>query len=58
MKRLAGSLYDGFGFGLLRGLDPSEFTLEENVTIYVGIASYFGDQRSYIGPDGTDVLGT
>lgn len=57
LEDLADSLYNGIGFGLLQGLDPSEFTAEENVTIYVGITSYLGDQRSYVSPDGTDVLG-
>ncbi|PVH98877.1 taurine catabolism dioxygenase TauD [Periconia macrospinosa] len=50
------SLHMGLGFGLLRGLNPKEFSMEENIIIYAGITSYIADQRAYISPNGTDVL--
>lgn len=50
------SLYTGLGFGLLRGLDPGEFSAEENIMIYAGITSYLGNQRAYCKPIGADIL--
>ncbi|KAK4100171.1 Clavaminate synthase-like protein [Parathielavia hyrcaniae] len=33
------------GFAIVRGLDPRKYTAEDNVIIFLGVASYIGEQR-------------
>ena len=35
-------LHEGVGVNILRGLDPTRYTPERNMRIFVGIAKYFG----------------
>jgi hypothetical protein len=39
----------GRGTVILRGLEPQKYSLEDNILIYAGIASYFGDKRGVQG---------
>ncbi|KAH6870482.1 hypothetical protein BKA58DRAFT_402010 [Alternaria rosae] len=43
--RLQKELYEGKGFFVLRGLEPSRYEGERNILIFAGIASYVGDRR-------------
>ncbi|KAI3325232.1 Clavaminate synthase-like protein [Xylariaceae sp. AK1471] len=42
---LAQDLHAGLGFFALRGLDPSRYSREDNVLIFLGVSSYIGEQR-------------
>lgn len=56
LVRLSDSLWNGLGFGLIRGLDPKKYTVEENIIVHVGLSSYFGTKRGYMASKGNDVL--
>lgn len=45
-------LHIGRGFFIFRGLDPKEFTREDNVILYLGISSYIAEQRGRQSHDG------
>jgi hypothetical protein len=53
---LKGSLCEGLGFGLIRGLDAKR-SVEESIIIHAGLSSYFGTKRGYMGSKGNEVLG-
>jgi hypothetical protein len=36
-------IYCGKGFGLVRGLDPQRYSVEDLTTIYLGMQSYVGN---------------
>jgi hypothetical protein len=38
-------VHQGRGFAIVRGLDARKYTAEDNVTIFLGIANYIGEQR-------------
>ncbi|KAK0739985.1 hypothetical protein B0T18DRAFT_331684 [Schizothecium vesticola] len=42
---LALAVHSGRGFALVRGLDPDDFSQEDNVVIFLGISSYIGPKR-------------
>jgi hypothetical protein len=42
---LGRSLYHGCGFFVLRGLDPTRYTAEDNVILYVGVSSWVAEKR-------------
>lgn len=52
LESLARVLHSGTGFFVLRGLDPSHFSQEDNISIYLGISSYIGERRAQQHPDG------
>ena len=45
LRDLSLEIYTGRGFFVLRGLNPANFTREENVILYLGISSYIAEQR-------------
>lgn len=45
LRDLSLEIHTGRGFFILRGLDPVNFTREENVILYLGISSYVAEQR-------------
>jgi hypothetical protein len=45
LRRLSGELHTGHGFFVLRGLDVSKYTREENIIIYAGVSSHVASQR-------------
>jgi hypothetical protein len=38
-------VYEGKGFGVIRGLDPEAWSTEDLTVIYLGLASYIGETR-------------
>ncbi|KAI0107584.1 Clavaminate synthase-like protein [Nemania sp. FL0031] len=42
---LANDLHFGLGLFALRGLDPTKYSREDNVLIFLGVSSYVGEQR-------------
>jgi hypothetical protein len=45
-------VHNGKGFAVLRGLDPKKYCAESNALIFLGISSYFGQQRGRQLPEG------
>lgn len=45
-------IHRGKGFAIIRGLDPKEFSPEDNLIIFLGISSYIGSIRGRQDEDG------
>lgn len=45
LDRASYNIHEGNGFAIIRGLDLSSFTPEDNVVIFLGLASYIADVR-------------
>lgn len=56
LDSIAEDVHLGQGITILRGLDPSKYSFEDNILIYAGIASYVGSTRGTQDKDG-NVLG-
>jgi hypothetical protein len=46
LERQAIELHDGKGFVVLRGLDPSRYSVEDGLLVWLGIQSYIAEQRA------------
>jgi len=47
LRSISHALYEGRGFGVVRGVDPSQFTAEENVLVYAGISAHIAPLRGF-----------
>jgi hypothetical protein len=45
LRHMRAEVHTGRGFFVLRGLQPTQFTREDNVILYLGISSYVAEQR-------------
>ena len=45
LRDLSIGIHDGRGIGIIRGLEPDRFSMEENVIIYAGVSSYIASLR-------------
>lgn len=55
LKRLdliAQNVHRGRGFAIIRGLDPKEYSPEDNAIVFLGISSYIGEKRGMQDGDG------
>ena len=52
LDSFAWGVHYGAGFFVLKGLEPAKFSQEDNISIYLGISSYFGERRAQQYPDG------
>ena len=52
LEQLAADLHHGRGFFVVRGIDPSHFSLEDNALLYLGISSYVAPRRGRNNPTG------
>ncbi|KAG5974323.1 hypothetical protein E4U56_004835 [Claviceps arundinis] len=43
LNHLRHEIHDGKGFGLIRGLEPQRYSVEDLTTIYLGLQSYIAD---------------
>ncbi|EPS36541.1 hypothetical protein H072_9847 [Dactylellina haptotyla CBS 200.50] len=50
---LAKDIHKGKGFGVVRGLDPKDYSDEDNVLILLGISSYIAETRAKQDEDGS-----
>lgn len=57
LKKVSDGVYGGFGFSVLRGLEPAKYTPKQNVTLYAGIAANAGFQRGFVDRACEEVLG-
>ena len=46
-------IHQGRGFSIVRGIDPREYTAEDNMIIFLAISSYIGEQRGIQDKKGT-----
>ena len=54
-QRLRGAalnVHHGCGFTILRGLNPDDFSQEENIILFLGLSSYIGPKRGRQDEDG------
>ncbi|KAK0660878.1 hypothetical protein QBC41DRAFT_383277 [Cercophora samala] len=51
--RLGAALHIGKGFGVVRGLDPANFSDEDNLVLFLGLSSYIGGLRGKQTDDGS-----
>jgi hypothetical protein len=52
LHKLSIDLHHGSGFFVLRGLQSSKYSREDNIFIYLGVSSYVGSRRGRINPRG------
>jgi hypothetical protein len=45
-------IHRGKGFAIIRGLDPKDYSPEDNLIIFLGISSYIGNMRGRQDEDG------
>jgi hypothetical protein len=45
LQQVALDIHRGRGFAVVRGMNPDEFSPEDNVLVFLGISSYIGVQR-------------
>jgi len=45
LQNIKEDVYEGKGFGILRGLDPDAWSVEDLTVIYLGISSYVAEKR-------------
>lgn len=45
-------IHRGRGFAIIHGLDPKNFSPEDNVIVFLGISSYIGSKRGRQDEDG------
>lgn len=55
LEQCAQEVHRGSGFCIVRGLNPSKYTPEDNIVLFLALASYIGDQRGIQNAKG-DVL--
>ncbi|KAG6088737.1 hypothetical protein E4U15_005278 [Claviceps sp. LM218 group G6] len=47
LNHLRHEIHDGKGFGLIRGLEPQRYSVEDLTTIYLGLQSYIADLQGW-----------
>lgn len=52
LLRTTFDIHRGKGFAVIRGLNPAEFSPEDNAIIFLGISSYIGSRRGRQDEDG------
>jgi len=53
LKLLTRDIHNGKGFGIIRGLNPDDYSPEDNILIFLGISSYIAEQRAKQDEDGS-----
>jgi hypothetical protein len=53
LTRASIDVHQGRGFAIVRGIDPRRYTAEDNITIFLGISNYIGEQRGIQDKKGT-----
>jgi len=57
LRKLSDQVYKGVGFQLIRGLDPSKYTPEQNLIVYAGVSSHVCPQRGFVDVKAKGVVG-
>lgn len=45
LKEMSKTIHSGFGFAVVRGLNPEKYSRIDNVIIYLGLTSYIAEIR-------------
>jgi len=45
LSKLREEVFVGKGFFILRGVDPAQFSAEDNAILFLGISSYIAERR-------------
>ncbi|KAJ5611892.1 Clavaminate synthase-like protein [Penicillium herquei] len=48
LRSLSDNLYDGAGFQIIHGLDPSRYTAKQKIIAYAGISAHICPQRGFV----------
>ncbi|KAH6621609.1 hypothetical protein B0J18DRAFT_445394 [Chaetomium sp. MPI-SDFR-AT-0129] len=56
LRQVAVDIHMGRGFAVVRGIEPDDFSPEENVIIFLGISSYIGARRGRQDEDGNMLM--
>ncbi|KAL2134171.1 hypothetical protein VTI74DRAFT_870 [Chaetomium olivicolor] len=56
LQQMAADIHGGRGFAVVRGLNPDDFSPEENVLVFLGISSYIGVTRGRQDEDGNMLM--
>ncbi|KAJ4286401.1 hypothetical protein N0V88_008024 [Collariella sp. IMI 366227] len=56
LRKMAVDIHSGRGFSVVRGLNPDEFSPEDNVLVFLGISSYIGATRGRQDEEGSMLM--
>ncbi|KAK8016863.1 hypothetical protein PG993_015052 [Apiospora rasikravindrae] len=45
LREVSKTIHEGRGAAIIKGLCPSDYTMEDNIIMFAGLSSYVGDQR-------------
>jgi hypothetical protein len=48
LKKFADQLYQGVGFQIVHGLDPSKYTPKQKIIVYAGVSAHICPQRGFV----------
>lgn len=57
LRGLSDQLYNGVGFQIIHGLDPSKYTSRQQIIVYAGVSAHICPQRGFVDVKGMGVLG-
>jgi len=56
LRALSDQLYNGVGFQIIHGLDPSKYTPKQRIIVYAGISAHICPQRGFVDTKGKGVI--
>lgn len=56
LRKLSDQLYNGVGFQIIHGLDPSKYTPKQKLTVYAGVSAHVCPQRGFVDVAGQGVV--
>lgn len=57
LRGLSDHLYNGVGFQIIHGLDPSKYTERQKIIVYAGVSAHICPQRGFVDVVGKGVVG-
>jgi hypothetical protein len=57
LRGLSNQLYNGVGFQIIHGLDPTRYNSKQQIIVYAGVSAHICPQRGTVDVKGTGVLG-
>ncbi|GJC77409.1 taurine hydroxylase-like protein SAT17 [Colletotrichum liriopes] len=57
LRKLSDHLYNGVGFQIIHGLDPSKYDAKQKITVYAGVSAHVCPQRGFIDVVAKGVVG-
>lgn len=47
LRKVSERCYEGLGFCIVRGLNPDDYTLRQNVIVFAGISAHVASERGF-----------